>query len=145
MSSKKGEQGKSGNRIRFIMLDADISDGNLSELTQAITSALKPANGNYRQITPQASVKTLPATEETVEEADEPLDAEYEEPAVSTKAQKSSRPRKSKPPSYLHDLIKDSEGLKKFATEKAPASKTKQYLTAMYWVQGVQRNVNSKY
>jgi hypothetical protein len=31
------------NRIRFVMLDADLSEGNLSELTQAITSALRPA------------------------------------------------------------------------------------------------------
>ncbi len=38
----KGESTTRPNRIRFIMLDADISDGNLTELTHAITSALRP-------------------------------------------------------------------------------------------------------
>jgi hypothetical protein len=46
MRPKKGEPpANNSNRIRFIMLDADISDGNLSELTQAITSALSPSAG----------------------------------------------------------------------------------------------------
>ena len=30
------------NKIRFVLVEADLSDGNLSELTQAITTALKP-------------------------------------------------------------------------------------------------------
>jgi hypothetical protein len=37
--------GKSGgtSRIRFVMLDAEIPDGDLSQITQAIHNALKPA------------------------------------------------------------------------------------------------------
>ena len=41
MAGKKGENARS-NRIRFIMLDADLGDGNLTELTGAITQALRP-------------------------------------------------------------------------------------------------------
>jgi hypothetical protein len=37
------ESTKGSNKIRFVMLEADLTDGNLVELTQAITNALKPA------------------------------------------------------------------------------------------------------
>ena len=86
-------------------------------------------------------MKNLPAAAEQPEEA---LEAEYEDAApepepAPAKASKSgnSKPKKSKPPNYLHDLIKDSNSLKAFAAEKKPTSKAKQYLTAMYWLKEV--------
>jgi hypothetical protein len=39
---KPSESAPRSNKIRFVLVEADISDGNLSELTQAITSALRP-------------------------------------------------------------------------------------------------------
>ena len=47
---KASEQSKGSNKIRFVMLEADLSDGNLGELTQAITNALKPTS-SVRYIT----------------------------------------------------------------------------------------------
>ena len=44
------DQPKNSNKIRFVMLEADLSDGNLAELTQAITNALKPAAAPVRFI-----------------------------------------------------------------------------------------------
>jgi hypothetical protein len=142
MPPKKGDQAKSSNRIRFIMLDADISDGNLSELTQAITNALKPSG--FRPLAAQAPVKAITAGkeagEDTEETAEEPIEAEFEEPTTNGDAPRAPRPtrqKKSKAPNYLHDLIKDSDALKTFAAEKNPSSKLRQYLTAMYWLKEV--------
>lgn len=57
---------------------------------------------------------------------------ENDAPSVKTKTLKPKA--KPKPPVYLHDLIKDVDGFKAFAKEKAPESKNQQYLVAMYWL-----------
>jgi hypothetical protein len=133
----KKTQSKDSNRIRFIMLDADISDGNLTELTHAITSALKSgSNTPLRQIPPQLQVKTLSPADEA-EEEEQPVDAEITEDNEGAPApSKPARPRKAKPPDYLPELLAGEKGaeFKTFAAEKNPTSRSKQYLVASYWL-----------
>jgi hypothetical protein len=136
---KAADLPKQSNKIRFVLLEADLSDDNFTELTHAITQALRPhpaparTLGNGNKPPAQLTTTTSPAGEE---EAEEPIEAEYEQEPASQDAapKKPSRPKKSKPPTYLHELIKDEDSLKQFAAEKKPSSKAKQYLTAMYWL-----------
>ncbi len=61
MTPKKPGDSTRSNKIRFVLVEADISDGNLSELTQAITSALKPTVTPMRPALRSAPPAVLPA------------------------------------------------------------------------------------
>jgi hypothetical protein len=144
---RTAEPPKGSNKIRFVMLEADLSDGNLVELTQAITNALKPA-APIRYITaPQQRV--LNGSGDTNvsgdgEEQEDESEAEVFEEAPATIPTRAPRgtgkPRKSKPPEYIPDLIADREAFKAFAKEKAPTSRNRQYLVAALWLK---ENANS--
>jgi hypothetical protein len=144
MAPKKTENGTRPNRIRFVMLEADISDGNLTELTQAITSALRTNSGPVRTLSPVASPTAIPssltprapATTDDSDEVDEtPAEAGIEEtvddPAKSPKT-------KSKPPlpTYLPDLDLKGSGVtfKEYVGKKGPTSHSKRYLVAALWL-----------
>jgi hypothetical protein len=137
--TKKNENGSRPNRIRFIMLDADISDGNLSELTQAITSAIKPATGHIRQLPPRLPAPVLAVAGQpvaTVDDEEETPDAEVEEPAGDD-APKTPKAKPKLPlPTYLHDLDMNGNGapFKKYAEDKAPKSQVNRYLVSAMWL-----------
>ncbi len=137
MTPKKPDNGPRPNRIRFIMLDADISDGNLSQLTEAITSALKPGSVSIRQLPARTAVPPIVPTESPApeEEHDEASGAAAEAPADDiAKAAKANY--KPPLPTYLHDL--DLKGTKKafkeFAEKKGPSSHAKRCLVAALWL-----------
>jgi hypothetical protein len=144
MAPKKvvAEPIKKSNKFRLVVFEGDFSDDSISEIAQALTSALKPTIPLMRQLPNGKSVaQILPheAEEDLQEEEEDAVidaevgdDGEGEIPAQKTS--KPSRPKKTKPPTYLHDLISDGDAAKAFATEKAPASKNRQYLAAMYWL-----------
>jgi hypothetical protein len=150
MAPKKPDTGKTSNRIRFIMLDADISDSNLADLTQAITAALKPSTTPIRQI-PRAAAQVLAPASEVTEDAEA---EELQEDVEGTEAigsngssQKPARAKKFKAPEYLPDLLAGQKGaaFKEFAKEKAPGTKAKKYLVATFWLkeQGGSPTVNA--
>lgn len=143
MAPTKKEPSSRPNRIRFLMLDADVSDGNLSELTQAITSALKPSNAQIRQIPSRTPIPALPTApqengaglEEEPEEVLEPAAADdVDGDGASPKA---TKPKYKPPlPNYLPDLDTKGTGktFKEYTAEKAPAKHAKRYLVAAYWL-----------
>lgn len=138
MAPKKADNTKGSNRIRLIVLDADLSDGNLSELTQAITNAIKPAVAPLRQL-PHPAGQVVRTQEEATPE--EPESRDFQDEADEGEAAndngatpKPTRTKKFKAPEYLPDLLAGDKGaaFKKFAQEKAPDSKTQKYLVATY-------------
>lgn len=140
---KPSESAPRSNKIRFVLVEADISDGNLSELTQAITSALKPSvNPVVRQLPSRPAPQPLPEAVEPVPdedlESDETLDASDSQDTVSGNGAepKPARARKPKPPDYVPDLFAGEKGaaFKEFAKEKAPESRNAKYLVATYWL-----------
>jgi hypothetical protein len=130
------------NKIRFVLVEADISDGNLSELTHAITTALKPAiNPAYRQllarqtqVLPEAEDAT-PAPENETEETQDTAEAQEAASGNGTEP-KPARVKKFKPPEYLPELFAGEKGaaFKEFAKEKAPESRNAKCLAATYWL-----------
>jgi hypothetical protein len=135
MAPKKPESGTRSNRIRFVMLDADISDGNLSELTEAITIALRPSSSApIRQLPSQTPLPAiLPAeTPVLVEEADEVAGAAVEDTGDGTASAPKTK-AKLPLPNYIHDLdLKGNGGpsFKEYAAQKAPTSHARRYLVA---------------
>jgi hypothetical protein len=145
MALKKpvAEPAKKSNKFRLVVFEGDMSDQSVSEIAQALTSALRPTTpAVVRQLhngKPAAQLIAPEAEgEERAEEDEEVVDGE---PTVETQevpeapeTPKTSRPRKPKPPEYLPDLITDINAFKEFAKEKNPTSKNQQYLVAAYWL-----------
>jgi hypothetical protein len=139
---KPSESAPRSNKIRFVLVEADISDGNLSELTHAITSALKPTINVPRQLPARQPVQVLPEApeftpEEDVESEEAQETAETQDAVAGNGSEpKAPRTRKFKPPEYLPDLFAGEKGaaFKEFAKEKAPTTKNKKYLVATYWL-----------
>lgn len=143
MANKKtGELPTRSNKIRFVLVEADISDGNLSELTHAITNALKSSYAPARPLPPRAPAPTLPPGSQNGDEPEilegeevETLESETGEEDTPTTPKAARTPKKFKAPEYLPDLFADKgAAFKEFAKENAPDNKTKKYLVAAYWL-----------
>lgn len=139
----KGESTTRPNRIRFIMLDADISDGNLAELTQAITIALRsqpsqrpPAAAPVREL-PAGNAHPIAAADLGIEDAEVvQTDAEAPvEPAAPAKPRSASSPRQ---PKYLSDLDPQNE-FKDYAAKNPQTKHSKRFLLAAMWLCSVKR------
>ena len=136
--SGKGSVGNS--RIRFIMLDADLNDGDLNQITQAITNALRPASG-------QRALPALPrqtngngigaATEEPDERTDdaEDLISDVNEVAAPRASAASPRTRTYRTPQVLDVDFKTADvPFAEFAAAKNPPDEaTKRYLVVAAW------------
>lgn len=144
MAPKKADNNKTSNRIRFILLDADLSDGNLSELTEAITNAIKPASSTFRQLPqmpprPPAQPALNGNSDESV--ADTAHDGDASEASASeSDAEETPKVPKARPklplPAYLADLDVKGNGtpFKEFAEKNDPQKQVKRYLLAAKWL-----------
>ena len=155
MAPKKSDPGTRPNRVRFVLLEADLSDSNFTELTQAIPQALKP--------TPAPAPRYLPPSNRTppvlngnsvdAVEADEAVDdeeADASDEAPDAAPQKTVRPaRKQKyaVPEFKPDLDVTGANLtfKEFAAQQAPKNNSKRYLVAAMWMRdhGNKTSVNT--
>jgi hypothetical protein len=136
---KPSDSAPRSNKIRFVLVEADISDGNLSELTHAITSALKPTiTPVHRQLPARQVMQALPEVSESAqeEEVDGAPDDEVQEEAGE------DTPRTPKPraklalPKYLPDLDLSGNGtsFKDYIEAKPPRNHVKRYLSAAMWL-----------
>jgi hypothetical protein len=143
MATKKtGDMPARSNKIRFVLVEADISDGNLSELTNAITNALKPSYPFVqrptlpRTTTPQILPPAPNGDEPEIEDTEEPETVETESAEEgTTSTPKAPRKKTYKQPQYLPDLFADKGAVfKEFAKERAPKNKQQKYLVAAFWL-----------
>ncbi len=131
--TKKGGSGGGSSKIRFVMLDAELKDGDITEITQAISSALRQVQPGHRQI----AAPVVPAAEPegggngagaVVEVEQEPEAQEVDETPRATK------PRKPTIPNVLDvDLKSGDMPWDDFAAKKAPNSDLKRHLVVAYW------------
>jgi hypothetical protein len=137
MALKKGQTEKGSNRIRFIMLEADIADGNLSELTQAITNALKP-HAALRQLSQISAPRpALPPEEIGTGEGEEAIELRETNGVEELKTPSASKSKYKPPlPKYVHDMDVEGQGnpFKAYAEERAPKSHLRRYLVAAMWL-----------
>jgi hypothetical protein len=76
--AKNSSGSKNPSRIRFIMVDAELGDGDVSQITQAITNALRPPVTNMSMKRIAASVQ--PNVDQNSDATDvEVVEAELEE------------------------------------------------------------------
>jgi hypothetical protein len=125
-------------RIRFIMLDAEIPEGDLSQITSAIQNALKPTT-IIQQRLPHQPAAPAPAlindgaAGELVDEEPSELD---EEAAAAPEAPRPARePRVRKPtvPKVLDLDLRSGVSLESFANEHPPKSELDRNLVVAAW------------
>jgi hypothetical protein len=128
-------------RIRFVMLDAEIPEGDLSQVAQAIQNAIKPTTiVQQRLVTapPQGTitgnshadnaVEEPPAIESATEDADvEETGAEPKRPI------REPRTRKNPTPKVLALDLNSALSWENYATAKNPKNDTEKYLTVAAW------------
>lgn len=128
----KGGTIKSGtSKIRFIMLEAELSDGDLTQVTQAIQNALRP--------TPSVRYVALPTTQSPdtglvdFTELDIDEDAEIDEAAVKVSAPQKPRKVTFRTPEIVEVDAASDPSLAEY-TEQHPAKSTAQkFLVILAW------------
>lgn len=123
-------------RIRFVMLEADIADGEFAQVAQAISHALRPSPP---VVAPKLAVSAphpveMPTT--TWGELEEPdlQEDELEATPPANMARKASRvPRKYRSPNVIEVDLLSEVPFATFAAQKAPTNDHKRFLTVAAW------------
>src|SRR5437016_6102036 len=129
--TKKGGGGGGSSKIRFVMLDAELKDGDITEITQAISNALRQVQPGHRQILapvvptePEAGGNGAGAADEVEQE---PESEEVDQTPRATKLRKPTIPK------VLEVDLKSGEmPFQEFATKKAPTSDLSRHLVVAY-------------
>lgn len=134
-------------RVRFIMVEAEMADGNdLSQITQAIQNALRPAVGPVRlPASPRvngAAATLAPSQDAVVEPEGQSQDEEVEEETEETVVRQSRTQGPRKPPRVTEVDFSSGVPFATFAAEKAPDSHAMRYLTVAAWFK-LHRNMDS--
>jgi hypothetical protein len=128
---------KSGSaRIRFVMLEADIPEGELSHFTHAIQQALRPATGSAT--TPRiATTQRLPDLNGGEAQAEAPtIDTSVEEldrSELADEARPARKPQQYRKPKVMDVDLKSDPSFAAFADEKKPDSHLKRNLVVAAW------------
>lgn len=131
----KQPNSKSGtSRIRFIMLDAEIPEGDLSQITAAIQNALKPTTIiQQRVLSPSQPTSLTDGTGDGEALDDDVIDLEPSEIAPAAKPPRTPRIRKPTTPDVLDVDLNSDVSLDSFANEHPPASEPERYLVIAAW------------
>lgn len=123
-------------RIRFIMLDAEIPEGDLSQITSAIQNALKPSTTIIQQRFPSQSPVALTngALESEMEE-EELVDAgeEARSDSETSRPVRESRPRRPTVPKVLELDLASGVPFETFASLHTPKNDTERNLVVLAW------------
>jgi len=126
----KGGGGTSN--IRLIVLEANLSEGDLGPITQAIQNALRPPAPVQRLAAPKP-VAINGTTVEPEPEA-EVQDADFEEVEESAPAPRPKTTRKVKSAKVVDIDMNKSVSLAEFTKGKDPGSNHKRYMTIATWL-----------
>lgn len=142
--SHSPEKPRGSGKIKFIMLEADISDVDLTELTQAITAALAPSALPRRMVIAQPTLRSTvaaaqPGAPTESDDVEIELVEETEKVVVDAPVEAApTAPRKKKthraPEVIDMDLETQKPNLEEFATPKNPSATAQRYLVVMAWL-----------
>lgn len=122
-------------RIRFIMLDAEIPDGDLSQITLAIQNALKPVTVVQQRLPSQNGGASV--VMEALRDADigdeDLIDIDPDVIAPAAKPARSVKPRKPTTPDVLELDFASDVSLESFASEHPAKSEPERYLVIAAW------------
>jgi hypothetical protein len=127
---------KSGgtSRIRFVMVDAEIAEGDVGSITQAIQNALRgPVPPAVQRLS--APAKPVGTNGSDASEPEFELEAEAKVIEPEAAARRSRGPRKAgKPPKVVNIDMKSDPSLATFAQGKDAGSHHKRFMIAAAWL-----------
>jgi hypothetical protein len=134
--AKNSTGSKNPSRIRFVMVEAELGDGDIGQITQAITNALRgPAPVVVKRIA--SSTPAPPSNGEQQVEPDDVVESDEELDAVDVTppAPKQRGPRKPAPKPNVIDLDVTTEpSLASYVAKINPKSLNKRYLVLAAWL-----------
>lgn len=113
------------------MLDAEIPEGDLSQITAAIQNALKPTMIIQQRLPVQAPALTSDVEIEAFE--DDVTEMEESNSATTSKTARVSKPRKPTTPDVLDVDLTSEVSLESFASEHPSNSEPERYLVIAAW------------
>jgi hypothetical protein len=136
MAKQSGGKGGTAH-IRFIMLDAEIPEGDLSQITQAIQNALKPTHIiQQRTIVNGTSQGSLAPPSTSAAEIEEAVDVEGGAEAFQAppKKPREARAKRVSSPEVVLDLdLNTDPAWVSYAEEKSPSTITDKCLVVAEW------------
>ncbi|MCB4770532.1 hypothetical protein LGR54_18140 [Ancylobacter sp. Lp-2] len=124
-------------RIRFIMLEAEIPEGDLGQLASAIQNALKPTTAAIQQrLSPASAPSALP---NGFKDVDSDIEGEVVDPEETlaapplTRQPKEAKPRKPTSMKVLDIDLKSDPSFESFANIHAPKNDAERNLVALAW------------
>jgi len=143
-----GKQFKAGSagtsRVRFVLFDAEVPDGEMGSLMQTIQNALRlpaPAPAVQRIATSPKSTPDTPLTEQTPDVVEE---GEFEEIAAMPTPSRQPRQRRTvaRTPKVIELDMTSGESLAAFASDKDVGSQAKKYMVCAAWLKE-HRNIDA--
>jgi hypothetical protein len=128
----KGSSKTGTSKVRLIVFEAEVSDGDISQFTHAIQNALQPRRPALRVVqTPTAgALSSSDVTEDVLVEEDDELASVTPKP----RAARSSRPKVAKTPTVMDDIdITSDPSLKDFVGQFDLSSTVDKYLVIALW------------
>jgi hypothetical protein len=133
-------------RIRFVMLEAELPDGDIEKITQAIQNAVKPAMAVPPRLAPAVVVDNTERSTPSAgveEPAYEDQDAaEEEENVVAPRKNGEPKVRKFATPKVVDVDLVSGTAWDAYAKEKNPQTDTDKYLTVAAWFKD-HRNIDA--
>ncbi len=137
----KGSKPGGTSRIRFVMVDAEIAEGDIAPITQAIQNALRGSGtGPIQRITSPSKPVDNNGTAPEVEVELDPDDDVIESASESSRSRAPRKPAKT--PDVIPLDMNTEVSLRSFAAGKDADSQHKRYLIAAAWLKE-HRNIDA--
>lgn len=124
-------------KIRFIMLEADLADGDLTPFTNAISNALRPAPASRLLVNGKPSQPSSDNAAATLVEEPEPeydADSEVATTSENERAPRRSTPRRLSTPTVVDvDLNSGDMPFETYAAQKQPSTDLNKHLVVASW------------
>ena len=127
---KKPIKGNGTSRIRFIMLEAEMPEGDLTQITDAIQNALRPASLNAPRVQ-KASVQVIGSDDEAVEEANDVADEADDEVSEVPAKHSPQRPKKVAKRKVVDIDLDSPNSFADYVAKNSPKSDQDKYLVAV--------------
>jgi len=135
--AKKLSKGTGTSKVRFIMLEAEMPEGDLAQITTAIQNALRPAQSNGPRLargTTQVIGQSDLDGEDVIDASDYADDPEDEAAAVPNSAPKSRKPAKPAKRKVVEIDLDSDVSLASYADKYPPKTEQDHYLLAVAYL-----------
>lgn len=127
---KKPIKSNGTSRIRFIMLEAEMPEGDLTQITNAIQNALRPTSLSGPRVA-RPSVQVIGSDDDLVDDASDVADEADEEAIEAPTKQSTPRPKKPAKRKVVDIDLEHPTSFAEYVSKHVPKSDQDKYLVAV--------------